>query len=262
MKTLILPDLHQNVEACKKALKRHSSNHDKIIFLGDYFDCFDFQPHISVEKTCEFLWDTYNELGDKGIWLAGNHDIPYLEELYFKGEYARSGHYFSRERKRYTCTGYTKNKADKIRHFFLKENRIEFWDNLKLFHKDDRFIYSHAGFAHSLFKPHVSLNENLLHFESQWDTFFDNLKTKNTAIPFPENFIWDVGQCRGGDTVVGGPLWLDWYREFVHVDGIDQMVGHTIGDHVRNLETSYCIDTHHKHCASVDKNGDVMIYDI
>jgi hypothetical protein len=39
--------------------------------------------------------------------------------------------------------------------------------------------------------------------------------------------LLNVGASRGGYDRVGGPLWLDWSREFRPVAGLNQIVGHT-----------------------------------
>ena len=65
----------------------------------------------------------------------------------------------------------------------------------------------------------------------------------------PWHWIWDVGRCRGGHAIVGSPVWLDWHGEFVAIDNIQQVVGHTsdtekVIKRYQNGEglNNYCID--------------------
>jgi hypothetical protein len=62
------------------------------------------------------------------------------------------------------------------------------------------------------------------------------------------HWISMVGYCRGGDSVVGSPVWLDWNHEFTEIQDINQIVGHTTtaSTEIRIKEsgnsTNYCID--------------------
>ena len=42
-----------------------------------------------------------------------------------------------------------------------------------------------------------------------------------------DSHLLHVGPSRGGYDRVGGPLWLDWSREFRPIAGLNQIVGHT-----------------------------------
>lgn len=244
MKTLVIPDVHQNIEACQKFLDKCEKVHDKIVFLGDYFDCFHFQPHVGVKETCHWLNDTHNRLGDKAIWLSGNHEISYMEEFYAKKTYARKDY-----EKRYFCSGYTREKANKI----IRTINEHFFNSLKLFHEDEYFIYSHAGFNHRLFQPFKSFDENMVIFETQWRNFKNNVK--GILNKLPTNTIWRVGYARGGMHGFGGPLWCDW-SEFLTLPNMPkkQIVGHTPSALVKERDGNYCVDTQLRYCLSIDNN--------
>ena len=82
MKTLIIPDIHQDLAGLKKIFKIEKlESFDEIIFLGDWFDSFHEPPKVSSFKdTCLFLRDLVweNEKTGKMIFLVGNHDLAYI----------------------------------------------------------------------------------------------------------------------------------------------------------------------------------------
>ena len=83
MKILVLPDIHGR-EFWKGACEDIDS-FDKVIFLGDYFDPYDFEG-ISVATAIENFQEIldlkrYNI--DKVLLLLGNHDLPYMFDEYY-----------------------------------------------------------------------------------------------------------------------------------------------------------------------------------
>ena len=83
MKVLVLPDIHGR-EFWKGACEDIDS-FDKVIFLGDYFDPYDFEG-ISVATAIENFQEIldlkrYNM--DKVVLLLGNHDLPYMFDEYY-----------------------------------------------------------------------------------------------------------------------------------------------------------------------------------
>jgi hypothetical protein len=67
------------------------------------------------------------------------------------------------------------------------------------------------------------------------------------------------GRLRGGWERKGGVVWQDW-REFEVIDGLTQIVGHTIGEEARwrfsddgnSISFNVCIDTEMSHYAVVE----------
>lgn len=82
------------------------------------------------------------------------------------------------------------------------------------------FLLSHAGVSKTLLDHEdVSLNDYL--YEERFD---------------------QIGTYRGGKSPCGGLLWCDWNQEFVPVEGVSQIVGHTRGMGIREMEGNYCVD--------------------
>lgn len=71
MKTLVIPDVHENIDAVKKIL---ATGYDRVVFLGDWFDRFPTQPG-DLLATVE--WLEANIGREEFTFLYGNHDMPY-----------------------------------------------------------------------------------------------------------------------------------------------------------------------------------------
>lgn len=242
MKILVIPDIHQRVNSVDRILQRES-DFDKVIFLGDFFDSYD--PEVGARETAKWVMNKWKELGDKAVWLVGNHDAAYYE---YKIKYVNSNFHNVRELV-FWCTGVTKNKAVEI----SKEISIDFIRNCKLAHFEEGILFSHAGILPHLIPVTESDEDSLRDFlkicHHQWETF-----------PYVDitNSIFGVGYCRGGRQSVGGLLWCDWNDEFF--DGLpwSQIVGHTLGVSPRKMGKCYNIDTGSQHYAVVE-NGKVTI---
>lgn len=228
VRTLIIPDIHQNIRFAELALSRWEDKVDTIVFLGDYFDCFediDNKNYFSIQKTCVWLNETWKRLGKKGIWLIGNHDVSYLSSYIPNSYRIRKNSFFG-------CSGYTNNKSSEIN----KNLSPEFVSDLELCCKVNGYIVSHAGFHYNNFQPLSSELENVKRLYNEWES--DKHSFYNQAF----HWIWDIGRCRYGLSDVGSPVWLDWNYEFVDIPGLPQIVGHTNGETHRQKGSSYCID--------------------
>jgi len=243
---LVIPDIHQCLDFADRALKAEPFDH--VVFLGDYFDCFetpDNQKYFSVAKTCEWLNEKYDELGDKATWLVGNHDLSYL------GTYRPNTYEIHRPQGFCICSGWTKNKASE----FNKKISPAWIEALELCAEGNGYVFSHAGFHYQqLEDPTSSVRDNIIRLAREW---------RENRFEFREHgFHWttECGACRGGMGTIGSPLWLDWDNEFVPMEEIRQIVGHTNGRDVRtkNLtqtKVDYCLDAYRTTYAIVTENG-------
>lgn len=143
-KILVVPDIHGRT--FWKKVTEEIDNYDKVVFLGDYLDAYDFEE-ISNEQAIENfkeIIDFKKQHNDKVILLFGNHDMPYAFTAYFK---------FSS----YHCR-IMRNDYDTIRKLFV--------DNIDLFqlayvHED--IIFTHAGiesgWLYSFIDENADINE-------------------------------------------------------------------------------------------------------
>jgi hypothetical protein len=212
-KVLVIPDIHQCLSFAEEAL---SESFDTVVFLGDYFDCYeqpDGKVYYSIEDTCHWLNRTKEILGHRGIWLLGNHDLSYLESS-LAMNHTKGGH----PKLNYTCSGYSNNKATAIKKY-LHPN---FLPELKLSASVDGYILSHAGFHPDTlpYNPSLSVEELIQLLSDRWSD------ESRTFRHYLDHWVGRASWSRGGRSMTGSPIWLDW-DEFVPIKGVNQIVGHT-----------------------------------
>jgi hypothetical protein len=220
MKTLVIPDVHQRVDAVRRILIAEPDC-DEVVFLGDWFDSFYEPPKVAgFEETCMFLRYLILEHHDrkKFVFLVGNHDLVYI--------FNNNDHSDKRLSKtiKYYCSGFTTSKAKKFRKTFYDEGFKDtfFLNNFKLAYRTQGFTLSHAGISEKHI-PYGKTPEDVIEgiLPMVWKNFRD--------LTFVHNWLLSgAGYCRGGDCNVGGVLWHDWNQEFIASEAIGkQIVGHT-----------------------------------
>jgi hypothetical protein len=221
MKTLIIPDIHQDLAGLNKIFKIEKlESFDEIIFLGDWFDSFYEPPRVaSFKDTCLFLRDLVwsNKYG-KMIFLVGNHDLAYIYNN-------KSGGYNSVHPSiTYWCSGVTKSKISTFRKVFYDKGLKDDWFfvNFKIAHSSQGWFFSHAGIVERQI-PYAFTVEEVINkvLPDVWLNF-RNITYRQNAL------ISAVGVARGGQDNVGGLLWLDYYNEFNASPNIGKQVfGHS-----------------------------------
>lgn len=255
-KTLVIPDIHQDIFPVEKILEKEYDNVNEIVFLGDYFDSFYSEPLVfSFRKTCQ--WLKYMFMDEKSTFLIGNHDISYI---YHNNQ---SGNSRSTIAPHYFCSGFTKAKLSEFRKEFYDNGLTDeyFLSNFKLVHKSNGFLFSHAGLSVSHLPPYGFGVDRFIseYIPEAWKNF-RNLSHQTNYL------LSSVGFCRGGNDAVGGILWQDWNFDFFPSSDIGkQMVGHTTLHspecRAKGSESeSWNIDTNRKHYAIVT-DGEVEIFE-
>lgn len=189
-KILVIPDLHGK-DIWKRAV--NEIEHDKVVFLGDYFDSFDIDGNTQLENFAdiiEFKTDNPYEV----VLLSGNHGV----NSYVFGD---------------TVSGYQKVFAPQITQALKQAYNKEL---LRACYSDGNFLYVHAGLTNTWLKANTQ--------ES-----YDVVSAVNNAFyedPTLFNFI-SGGDMYGND-VYQSPAWVrpealikDMYK------GLKQIVGHT-----------------------------------
>ena len=214
-KVLVLPDVHG-----RRFWKKPCENiepYDKVIFLGDYLDPYDFEyisvPHAIVNF--EEIIDFKKKNNDKVILLIGNHDCPYAFKDYFKLS-------------SYHC-----------RHSSMFHKTISglFEDNKDLFqlayaYKD--ILFTHAGVESGWLEKVVKCNESDINKIA--DTLNELTKSKDGL-----EKLYCITSERGGRDRFGSCVWADVHDIMWDVESVTnpdtmvkpihkfkQIFGHTI----------------------------------
>jgi hypothetical protein len=219
-RVLVLSDVHQDIARLRYILTHE--DYDFIVNLGDLFDSFDYRREDDIVDTCKFITEYIDN--PNYISLQGNHDLHYLYSSPMTW-----------------CSGYHKNKEKVINRYF-KQDKIEVRKKFRWYCWIDDFLCTHAGLHPYYLSPMQSLNKEEL---SIW---LDNESKKaetNLLIEQP-HWFYSAGKARGGRASVGGIVWLDFNQEFVAIDGLNQLCGHTPYNNITQYKNtnSYDIDCH------------------
>ena len=203
--TLILSDIHHKVDQATKIINHVGA--DEVICTGDVFDDFDDTPDM-VKNTCEWLEWFVNK--PNHIFIRGNHDVQY--------QYAY---------RKFQCSGYEQWK------YFIIHDTIqpEVWDKVKWYHfLDDRWLLSHGG-LHKYNVPDsiVKFKDDRKKYIEEISKYLDHeiIEGFKCIADNRPSWIFNAGYSRGGDQSVGGITWCDHNEEFIPVDGLSQIYGHT-----------------------------------
>ena len=231
MKILVLPDIHGR-DFWRKPCE-NIDKYDKVVFLGDYLDPYDFEE-ISVETAIDTFKDILRFAKDnpKVVILLGNHDCPYFSPTYYG---------FSS----YHCR-HSRQFHDTISGIF-KEHE----DQFKIAHSEGNILFTHAGcVSHWLSFAFGEKYDDEIELNELCDGL--NSLTKDAS---GLNRLYMISSIRGGYDPFGSCLWADrselyWdttailneeARQYA-IFKVNQVFGHT-------LQAFY------------DKNGDVKFGD-
>jgi hypothetical protein len=232
MRWLIIPDIHQQIDAVDTLLMREKGKYDCVLFMGDYFDSFD--TNTCAMKTAR--WMVNKMTSDCGCYkfLLGNHDMQYLF----------SSHAFR-------CSGY---QGDDVRQHIQNTISLgDFLSNFKLYMKVGCWLVTHAG-LHDSFIPFQGFSYEWLEREST-----NALANASAGLSHP---LLEAGCDRGGSQRYGGILWNDWYS-LQPIENLNQLVGHTREPEAKRGRLDFginshnwCIDTDFCHAAIVDDQSE------
>lgn len=242
MHKIVIPDIHQQIDRLKSIIQTTDCQEaEEIIFLGDYFDSFDYDFY--TPEMCDFL--NKNIENEKYTFLLGNHDVHYLSSV---NQYMCSGWNFRKQS--IIDTRLSKDFKKKVKPF--KYEKIS----------GEHVLFSHAG-LHPSFAP-IHFDELLKtspadYFQEQEEKIMDNF------IMNEYDHIFGAGKDRGGNLRYGGITWLDW-SNFVAIKNLNQIVGHSIRvePQILNSENSVNIniDTNLKHYMKIHLEKEKFTYEI
>lgn len=244
MKTIIIPDLHNRVNWIENFLS--SVEHDRVIFLGDYFDNFEDTSN-DIELVTKWLKESIHK--PNRVHLFGTHELWY--------RFQHNPFIF--------VSGNDQMKGELINSIL----DIEDWKYLRLYCFEQDFLITHAGLHSYLIYEFVLRNKSIFgtyikNFNPSGRDIVDNIVGPATkeALQYVEagkSHPWlAAGMARAGEQSVGGIIWLDWTEEFVPVPGLNQIVGHTQLDYPGEIVTedskNYNLDTKNRYVGMLE-NG-------
>lgn len=231
---MIVGDIHTHYPKVDRIMNKYGKTH-KFILIGDYFDQFGDTPELN-ESTAHWLKTKMEEHPD-WVYLKGNHD-----EIYDP-------------RTSCMCSGFSNQKKKAINEVM----KIEDWDKLKYFHKENGWWFSHAGITKYWFLHPVKNGIT----EESVQTIIDHAITSQ-RVGEANNAIWASSFARGGNHVVGGIVWQDW-KDLELIPNFKQVVGHTplkriqsIADNTINsiiVNVDNSAVTYHGEVLEIDERG-------
>jgi predicted phosphodiesterase len=215
MKTLVIPDIHLKTDRAQRIINYEGA--DKVIFLGDVFDDFNDTPAQNA-KAAEWL----NNFVDKSnhVYLISNHDTQYVAPI----------------NPQVLCAGFEMGKHVAISKVLRKDIR----DKIQYFYLFEDILFTHGGLHKSFIPEHVNILGEFTLDDIVW-WLAQESKTANKFLfdrVGSPHWFFGAGYCRGGRLPFGGLTWCDFYREFMHLEGLTQVVGHSIGrtPHIKNKD--------------------------
>ena len=242
-KVLVIPDIHGRTfwkEPCNKI-----DEYEKIIFLGDYLDPYDFE-NISIEDAIanfEEIVDFANKNINKVVLLLGNHDLPYFDDYYFGLS-------------KWHCRHSTLYHKDI--HNFFKENRELF--QIAYMYAD--ILFTHAGCTKDWLNVLKKKGFNIEHLVSTLNSL---LKSKDGL-----RCLYMVSRERGGWDLCGSCIWADvsepYYDYYIQeiakspyvepneILEMKQVFGHTLQIPEKEREFGNCkmLDTRNAYKLDID----------
>jgi hypothetical protein len=193
--TLVLGDIHDQIDLADRAIAKFSARCARVVMLGDYFDSWGRGDGAEkMRATCRWLRQSSED--PSRIHLIGNHDFSYLLNSHPQA----------------WCPGWTVEKQNA----FDAEMTGVSIGSFRIACQAGPWLLSHAGFHRDDLDRMGSLG-----LIGKIERDFLSASTGRRS------WLFDNGPTRGGSDEHGGPLWLDWSREFLPTAGIDQIVGHT-----------------------------------
>lgn len=234
----VIPDIHEKQYITERILDRLWNEYqvDEIVMLGDYFDKFE---RMSDPQLVEyFVWLEKIFRNKQIIPLLGNHDIHYLTNV-----------------RNYCCSGFDPRKVNIMDEVFGKNGcnfPKRFMYSLQV-RDEEVMVLSHAGVHTGMFGPFDDITK-----VETFDRLNDSMVEKFTLSEY--DFRIGPGRSRGGWETKGGVVWQDWNKDFLPIDGVHQIVGHTRRDkefRYKNTHKSInlCLDSDLHHFAIIEPDN-------
>lgn len=205
MKIICIGDIHGS-NKWKEIIK--NEKYDRVVFVGDYFDSFEFSSEVQIENFMEII-KFKEENPENVILLIGNHDY----------------HYTSFTNERYS--GFQNKNMFLIRNLIMSAISQKM---LQMCYKHEDIIFTHAGVTKTWAK------EN--------DIDVNNIEESiNDLFLYKPNKFNFCGSNFYGDDITQSPIWVrpnslkkDLLKDFRYV------IGHTEINHISLTDKIIMID--------------------
>lgn len=196
MKILVLPDIHGRQfwkEPCENI-----DEYDKIVFIGDYLDPYDFE-HISVKDAIanfDEILEFADKNSDKVDLLLGNHDMCYYSKRYKSFSMWHSRHSYKH--------------CDEIRQKFEEHK-----DKFKIAVTYDDVLFTHAGCTPGWLLTVLGQDYTLTSLDDLCSSLNNLLETDRGL-----KRLFMISSDRGGRDRYASCIWADesdtmWYQEIL-----------------------------------------------
>jgi len=213
MRVVVIGDIHGRT-TWKEIVEKELENSDKIVFLGDYHDPYNYEfeenlsseniKNLSIENLKEIIQLKKDNL-NKVILLIGNHDVHYLYPQVGKG-----------------CSRYDYSNEDLLIDLFNANKEL-----FQLTYQYKNHLFVHAGITNYWLKNRKDILR--LGIYPNYSNLSESLNEFVDSVPSAVLQINDVGYCRGGWSRTGGPIWLDISETSDLFNEVEthQIVGHS-----------------------------------
>jgi hypothetical protein len=175
------------------------TQHDHIIFIGDYTDSYFLSDEIIFQNLSEIVALKQAHPGKVSL-LLGNHDIQYL-------------HYPENR-----CSGFRPAAQPALTKLFRQHKKL-----FQVAWQHEKYLFSHAGLTNRWWTWAQSQSSRL----TAWDEL-PIAEQLNRLHQTPDRWLlFSVGPSRGGFQIAG-PLWADEQdSRYDPLPGFHQIIGHT-----------------------------------
>ncbi len=243
---VVVPDVHQDLGFLEKAVARARAEGAGLVFLGDHVDAVDarWREGAALAAVARMLPELAESHPGGCVFIAGNHDVQALQAarhraaLLIAGEEAEVA---KLDAAMPAAAGYAS---------LLGAWPQGFLRGWRLAYAAHGYLLSHAGVARRFWPWRAATDAagQTRAFLSEAEKAWEGWLARNEEGP-----LFEVGPGRGGrDALVGGPLWMDWDKEFVDDLPLPQVVGHTRGKEARRKDRSWCIDASQTRVAVIE----------
>lgn len=145
MRTLVIGDIHGNLNALNHSLKNANFNieTDRIITIGDYVDGWG-----NSFEVVRRLLEIKNQSKFQNIFLLGNHDKWFLDILDKDFENFRNEEYIKSKYSNWYIQGGKSTYESYLKYDdeFIMIHKKNFFDELKYYYEEQNKLFVHAGF--------------------------------------------------------------------------------------------------------------------